>query len=159
MVQIFIHRQASGRRLFLRLRGRRGARRLAALGRHAALSVLAQQAVERLALARGELAGLDARVVDTQERVDVVHRLRADVRELLDLGGDVLDLLVGELEAELLDTALDGVPAGEAVADRDVAGEAEVLGLEDLVGRGVVEDGLGVDTSLVGERAVATEKT
>ena len=65
-------------------------------------------------------------------------------------------LLVGELEAELLDTALDGVPAGEAVADRDVAGEAEVLGLEDLVGRGVVEDGLGVDAGLVSERAVAT---
>lgn len=68
------------------------------------------------------------------------------------------DLLVGELEAKLLNTALDGVPAGQTVTDGDVASETEVLGLEDLVGRGVVKDGLGVDTSLVGESAVAATK-
>lgn len=64
------------------------------------------------------------------------------------------NLLVSELETELLDTALDRVPARETVADGDIAGETEVLRLEDLVGGGVVEDGLGVDTSLVGEGAV-----
>lgn len=67
------------------------------------------------------------------------------------------DLVVGELEAKLFDTALDGVPAGQPVTDRDVAGKTEVLGLENLVGRGVVEDGLGVYAGLVGESAVATE--
>ena len=65
---------------------------LGPLGRRLALAVLAEQPVEGLLLADRELARLDARVVHTQERVDVVHRLRADVRELLDLGGDVLDL-------------------------------------------------------------------
>jgi hypothetical protein len=95
-------------------------------------------------------------VVDTQERVDVVHRLRADVRELLDLRGRVLDLLVGEDEPELLDARLDRVPAGEAVSDRDVAREPEVLRLQDLVRARVVQDRLGVDAGLVRERAVAT---
>ena len=118
------------------------------------LAVLLEQPVERLLLAHGELARLDARVVHAQERVDVVHRLRAHVRELLDLRGDVLDLLVGELQAELLDAALDRVPAREPVPDRDVAREAEVLGLEDLIGRRVIENGLGVNTSLVRESTV-----
>ena len=40
--------------------------------------------------------------------------------------------------------------------DGDVARETEVFGLEDFVGRGIVEDGLGVDTSLVRESTVAT---
>ena len=116
--------------------------------------MLLEQPVERRVLADLERAALDAAVVHAQQAVDVVHALRAHVRELLDLGGDVLNLVVGELEAELLDTALDGVPAGEAVADRDVAGEAEVLGLEDLIGRRVIENGLGVNTSLVRESTV-----
>ena len=67
------------------------------------------------------------------------------------------DLLVGELEAKLLNTALDGVPAGQTVTDGDVASETEVLGLEDLVRRRVVEDRLGVDARLVRERAVARD--
>jgi hypothetical protein len=107
-------------------------------------------------LTDGKLAGLDAGVIDTEQGVDVIHGLRADVGELLDLGGDVLDLVVGEREAELLNTALDRVPAGETVADRNIAGKTEVLRLENLVSRGVVEDGLGVDTGLVSERTVAT---
>ena len=95
-------------------------------------------------------------MIDTEEGVDVVHRLGADIRELLDLGGDILDLVISELEAELLDTALDGVPASETVTDRDVSGETKVFWLEDLIGRGVVQDGLGVDTGLVGERTITT---
>ena len=155
-IQISFVRASS---MFLGLGGSSRPADRAVTARHGALSVLTQQAVESLLLANGQLAGLNAGVVDTEQRIDVVHRLRADIRELLDLRGDVLDLVVGEREAELLDTALDGVPAREPVADRDVAREAEVLGLEDLVCRGVVEDRLGVDAGLVRERAVATEKT
>ena len=40
------------------------------------------------------------------------------------------------------------------MADRDVTGKTEVLGLENLVGGGVVENRLGVDASLVCERTV-----
>ena len=43
------------------------------------------------------------------------------------------------------------------MANGDVAGETEVLRLEDLVGGGVVEDGLGVNTGLVGEGTVTPE--
>ena len=106
-------------------------------------------------LADLELARLDAGVVDAKQGVDVVHGLGAHVCELLDLGGDVLDLVVGEREAELLDTALDRVPAREPVPDRDVARETEVLRLKDLIGRRVVEDGFSVDAGLVGEGTVA----
>ena len=39
----------------------------------------------------------------------------------------------------------------------NVSGETKVFRLENLIGRGVVQDGLGVDTSLVGERTITTE--
>lgn len=90
-----------------------------------------------------------------QNCIDVVKALRPDVCELLDLRGDVLDLVIGEREHELLHTRLDGVPAGEAMPDGDVAGETEVFGLEDFVGGRVVEDGLGVNASLVREGTIA----
>lgn len=54
---------------------------------------------------------LDGLVVDTQDDIDVVHGLGLDVCELLDLVGGVLDLVVGHLELELLDSRLDGIPS------------------------------------------------
>lgn len=62
-----------------------------------------EQSVQGFLLSDLESAGLDARMVYTQQRVDVVHGLRAHVGELLDLGRGVLDLLVGEFEPKLLD--------------------------------------------------------
>lgn len=114
-----------------------------------------KQLVELVAIADLENAGDDSLVVDAEDDVDVLHRLRLDVGELLDLVGRVLDLLVGHLELELLNTRLDGVPARQTVADRDVTRHAKVLRVQDLVRRGVVEDRLGVDTRLVGEGAPA----
>ena len=83
------------------------------------------------------------------------------------------NLVVAELQAELLDARLDGIPSGQTMSiarlvkcpghwplyapDRDVARQAEVLWLEDLVRAWVVEDGLGVDTSLVGEGAESSD--
>lgn len=82
---------------------------------HRCLTVLAEETVEGFLLANGELAGLDAGVVNTQDGVDVVERLGSDVCEFLDLRGDVLDLLVGESEVELFDTRLDGVPSSKTM--------------------------------------------
>jgi hypothetical protein len=48
----------------------------------------------------------------------------------------------------------DEVETGDA-PNGDVARETEVLGLEDLIGRRVIEDRLSVDTGLVRECAVA----
>ena len=119
-----------------------------------------QETVEHLPVADRELAAHDARVVHAQDGVDVLHALCADIGKILDLRRRVLDLVVRHLQAELLHPRLDRVPAGQPVAtrararvsngmcgeeaetgdapDRDVARETEILGLEDLIGRGVV---------------------
>lgn len=118
------------------------------------------------------VAVLERQVETSDDRVGVVDGDRAHVGEGLDLGGptacqrqsireihDVnvhfLDLVVGHDKTQLANTGLDSVPAGKTRGEVDVAGEAKVLGVENLVGRGVVEDGLGVDTGLVGEGAEA----
>ena len=60
-------------------------------------------------------------------------------------------MVVGHLDVELLSTRLDGVPAGQTRGEVDVSRHAKVFRVDDLVGAGVVEDGLGVNTGLVGE--------
>lgn len=94
-------------------------------------------------------------MIDTENGINVLHALSANVCELLDLGGSILDLLVGHVELELLNTRLDGVPACETVSDGDVASQTKVFRLEDFVGGWVVEDGFGVDTGLVRECTVS----
>ena len=74
-----------------------------------------QQLIELLGLSNLELSSRSMLVVNTQDNIDILHRLSLDVRERLDLVGRVLDLLVGHLELELLDSRLDGVPSGETV--------------------------------------------
>ena len=59
---------------------------------NATLLVLAEQPVESFLLADSKLSRLNSRVVDTEEGVNVVHGLRTDVRELLDLSCGILDL-------------------------------------------------------------------
>ena len=56
------------------------------------LAVSLEQTIERFLLSHSELSALDTRVVDTKERVDVVHGLCADVGKFLDLGSSILDL-------------------------------------------------------------------
>ena len=78
---------------------------------------------------------MNTRVVDTKESINVVHRLCANVGELLDLSSDIFDLtinvselsprlsglktdlVVRKLESKLFDTALDSVPASETVTN------------------------------------------
>lgn len=74
-----------------------------------------EQAVEGILLADSKLTALDTGVVDTEESVNVVHGLCSDVGKFLDLGSDVLDLVVVELEAELFDTRLDGIPSSQTM--------------------------------------------
>ena len=95
-------------------------------------------------------------MIDTQHHVDVFHALGADVGEFLDFGSRVLDLVVRHLELELLDTGLDCVPSSESVPNRNIASETEIFGLEDFVCAWVVENGFGVNASLVGEGTVPT---
>ena len=115
-----------------------------------------KQSIKSFLLSDLESAGLDARMVYTQQRVDVVHGLRAHVGEFLDLGCGILDLLVCKFEPKLLDARLDGVPTGQSMPDGHIAREAKVLWLENLVSRWVVKDGFGVNSSLVRECNIAT---
>lgn len=78
---------------------------------------LLDQLVEHFRLSDLELAVDDGSVVNTQNRINVLHRLCANIGELLDLGSRILDLVIGKLEVELLDSALDSVPTGKTVAE------------------------------------------
>ena len=75
-----------------------------------------QETIEHLLVAELELSAHNTRVVHTEDGIDVLHALRPDVGELLDLGRGVLDLVVGHLQAELLHSRLDRVPARQPVA-------------------------------------------
>jgi hypothetical protein len=55
---------------------------------------------------------LNTSVVNTENHVDIFHRLCSDIGKFLDLGSCILDLFVVEREVELLDSGLDGVPTG-----------------------------------------------
>lgn len=110
--------------------------------------LLGRQVHEGLVLAR-----LEVTVVSADDRVGVIDGDGTNISQSLDLGSALLALGVGEVDLELLGTRLDGVPAGQTRREVHVAGHAEVGGVDDLVGAGVVQDSLGVDTGLVGEGA------
>jgi len=112
------------------------------------LLLLLSKLEERLLLGSVEVV-----VVSADNAVGVIDGERTDIGHGLDLEGHSLDLGIGHVEAKLLSTRLDGVPAGETRGEVDVTAHAEVLRVDDLVGGRVVEDGLGVDTGLVGEGA------
>ena len=90
---------------------------------------------------------------------------RSSDRDLLLLVGHVLEaaeglveLLVGELVAELGQARAQRVPAA-VLAEHEVAlGEADVGGLHDLEGRGLLEDAVLVDARLVGEGVAADDR-
>ena len=90
-------------------------------------------------------------VIVAQQPVHVVQAELLLVGQGLDVRRDLLDLIVVQVELQLLGAVLDGVPAGQAVGDADVARHPKGLRVEDLVGLRVVEDGLGVDAGLVGK--------
>lgn len=79
--------------------------------------MFAEETIKCLLLAQQELATLNARVIDTENSVHVIKRLCAHVCELLDLRGDVLDLVVCESQVKLLYTRLDGVPSSQTVPE------------------------------------------
>lgn len=70
----------------------------------------------------------------------------------------LLNLVVRHDQAELSDSRLDRVPARQTRGEVDVARQAEVRGVENLICAGVVEDGLRVDTGLVGEGAETRDR-
>lgn len=80
-----------------------------------------------------------------------------NISKLLDLGCALLALGIGHVKVELLYSALDGVPASQPRRKVDIASDTEVGRVDDLVCARVVENSLGVDTSLVGEGAETSD--
>lgn len=99
--------------------------------------MLPQQSIKGLLLTHSKFARLDTGVVHAQKGVHVVHRLRTDICEFLDLGSSILnlsindvskskkfifgdnrstDLFVCQRQPELLDSGLDGVPTCQTVS-------------------------------------------
>lgn len=56
--------------------------------------MLLEQSVEDGGLADLKVTTLDTGVVNTEDHVDVLHRLCSNVGELLDLGSSILDLYI-----------------------------------------------------------------
>lgn len=119
-----------------------------------------------------QLLLLKLKVERSDNRVCVVNGKRSNISHLLNLLGTIfimsaciqttkcsipnlhfLDLLVGHGQAELLNTALDGVPSSQSRGKVDVSAHTEIGRVDNLVGAGHVENSLGVNTSLVGEGA------
>ena len=84
---------------------------------------LVQQLLQNLLLSDLHLTAGDGGVVDTQDPVDIVHALGPRVSQLLDLGGSVLDLLVGHLQLQLFGTALNGAVMRRCRSEGDQHGE------------------------------------
>lgn len=66
--------------------------------------------------------------------------------------------LLRRTEAKKAGEVTHSVPSGQPAADVDISAHAKVFWLEDLVGRRVGEDGLRVDTGLVGEGTEARDR-
>ena len=122
---------------------------------------------------------MNTSVVNSQNHIDILHRLRSDIGKLLDLGSSILDLIISHLEVELIDSRSDSVPSSQSVTtishlplktrharlwllnagaekrfnppNRDITGHSKVGRVENLISRWVGKDGLGMDTGLVCE--------
>lgn len=103
------------------------------------------------------LTGLEAPVEGTDDGIRIIDGNGADVSQLLDLHGALLELGVRHLDVQLGCSRLDGVPSSQPRGEVDVSRHAEVSGVDNLVRRWVVEDGLGVDSCLVGESAETSD--
>ena len=96
--------------------------------------MLLQESVQCRLLPYGKLAGLNTCVIDPEQGIDVIHRLRTDVRKLLDFvrgifnlviglgvqeekqqNRDEIHLLVRQLEPKLFNTRLDRIPASKTM--------------------------------------------
>lgn len=89
--------------------------------------------------------------------IHIINVQWPDISKLLDIGSALLALSIGQIQVQLLNTALDCVPSGQPGREVDVSGETKVGWVDNLVGAWVGKDGLGVNTSLVGKGAETSD--
>ena len=104
-----------------------------------------------------QLAGGGDLVLD--QRLDVlVEDVLLAVGEILEAAEGVLEGVVAELEAELVQLLAEGVAAGMLAHDQRGRLHADVLGPHDLVGLRVLEHAVLVDAGFVGEGVLADDR-
>ncbi|RUS27704.1 hypothetical protein BC938DRAFT_482861 [Jimgerdemannia flammicorona] len=96
-------------------------------------------------------------VILPKQGIDIIQTQRPNVCELFNLSGNGLGVVIGQIEVELLDAVLNSVPTSKTMTNADVTCHTEVFRFEDLVGGGIVEDGLGMDAGFMGEGAIARD--
>ena len=101
--------------------------------------------------------------MDAVQAVRAAHLLAADghdvalgdvllaVGQLLELFKGAVQLMLGQLKAQLLRVLAQGVPAAELAQHHPALGNAQLLGLHDLVGGALAEHPVLVDAALVHE--------
>ena len=62
-----------------------------------------------------------------------------------------LDLTIGHLQTELINTTLDSVPARQSRCEMNIAGHSKICRVNDFIGRGICEYGFSMYASLVGK--------
>jgi hypothetical protein len=85
--------------------------------------------------------------------VHIIDVQRPDISQLLNLSRAFLALGIGHIQIQLFHSTLNRIPSGQPRSEVNISCDAEICGVDDFIGAWVVEDGLSVDTSLVGEGA------
>jgi hypothetical protein len=85
------------------------------------------------------LATMNVEVEASNDRIRVIDSNRPHIGKRLDLGGDLLALLIRQIEAQLAYTCLDRVPAGQSRCEVHVSGQSKIVRVEDLVRGWIVE--------------------
>ena len=62
-----------------------------------------------------------------------------------------LDLTIGHLQTELINTTLDSVPTRQSRREVNIAGHSKICRIDDFIGSGICEYGFGMYASLVGK--------
>jgi hypothetical protein len=107
--------------------------------RELGIAVLLEEALEHVMVAYFKLTTGDTGMIYTENGIDILHTLCSNICQLLNLGSGIFDLrgrlgwsrgtdavktylVVCQLQLELLDTTLDGIPAGQAMAIKHETG-------------------------------------
>ena len=83
------------------------------------------------------------------QATSVNFRQQVGGRTYLNSYSAALDLTVGHLQPELIDTTLDSVPTCQSRCEMNITGHSKICRVNDLIGGGVGEYGFGMDASLV----------
>ena len=89
--------------------------------------------------------------------IHIINVQGTDICQLLDSASALLALSISKIQVELLHSGLDSVPSGQPAGKVDISSKTEICRVDDLVCGWVGQDGFGVDTSLVGESAEASD--